>query len=187
MAKHNYGCDYSMSFHKVEINDADLLSRFQCEYPAIRDFIQNKSIESKEDVSYIFVDDENNTIMGFCAIHCTGISVTATDDKEREYITSMPAVEIDYFAVDEEYRSLKWDETSTRYETLSRGFFMYMIEYIKKISTEFVGATHICLYAVPKAVNFYKRCGFECFEEYMNPDEIPFLENCVPMFHEIDK
>ena len=64
---------------------------------------------------------------------------------------------------------------------------MYMIEYIKKISTEFVGATHICLYAVPKAVNFYKRCGFECFEEYMNPDEIPFLENCVPMFHEIDK
>ena len=39
MAKHNYGCDYSMSFHKVNINDADLLSKFQCEYPAIRNFI----------------------------------------------------------------------------------------------------------------------------------------------------
>ncbi len=187
MAKHNYGCDYPMSFHKVDINDSELLSQFKCEYTAISDFIQNKSIESKKDVSYVFVDDENNTIMGFCAICCTGISVTDIDGEGHEFITSIPAIEIDYYAVDEEYRSLKWDESSNRYETLSRGFFLYMLDYIKKISTEYVGATHICLYAVPKAESFYKRCGFESFADYMNPDEIPFLENCIPMFYEIDK
>lgn len=187
MAKHNYGYQYQMSFHKVNDDDSELLSKFKCEYKAISDFIQNKSINSKSDVSYVFVDDENKAIMGFCAIRCTGISVTDMDDEENEFLTSLPSIEIDYFAVDEEYRSLKWDETSKRYETLSKGFFLYMIDHIKKISSKYVGATHICLYAVPAAVNFYKRCGFECFEEFMNPDEIPFLKNCVPMFFEIEK
>jgi len=125
--------------------------------------------------------------MGFCAICCTGISVTDMDDDGKEFLTSVPAIEIDYFAVDEEYRSLKLDESSNRYETLSRAFFLYMLDRIKDISVKHVGATHVCLYAVPKAVNFYKRCGFEPFEEFMNPDEIPFLKDCIPMFYVIDK
>jgi GNAT superfamily N-acetyltransferase len=124
--------------------------------------------------------------MAFCAIRCTGISVNATDRRKRVFVTSIPAIEINYFAVDEEYRSLKLDENSNRYETLSRAFMLYMIEYIKTIASKYVGATHICLYAVTKAVNFYKRCGFEPFEEYMNHDELPFLRNCVPMFYVID-
>jgi GNAT superfamily N-acetyltransferase len=182
----NYACDYSMSFRKVDANDTELLSKFQCEYPAISDFIQNQSIESKDTVSYVFIDDANDRIMAFCAIRCTGISVNATDRRKRVFVTSIPAIEINYFAVDEEYRSLKLDENSNRYETLSRAFMLYMIEYIKTIASNYVGATHICLYAVTKAVNFYKRCGFEPFEEYMNHDELPFLRNCVPMFYVID-
>ncbi len=108
-------------------------------------------------------------------------------EEGNEFQTSVPAVEIDYFAVDEEYRSLKLDEDSNRYETISKAFFLYMLEHIKKISIEQVGATHICLYAVPKAVHFYERCGFEPFEAYMNADELPFLENCIPMFYVINK
>ena len=184
--KNNYACDYSMSFRKVDTNDTELLSKFQCEYPAISDFIQNQSVEAKDTVSYVFIDDENDRIMGFCAIRCTGISVNATDKRKRTFVTSIPAIEINYFAVDEEYRSLRLDENSNRYETLSRAFMLYMIEYIKTIASKYVGATHICLYAVTKAVSFYKRCGFEPFEEYMNPDELPFLRNCIPMFYVID-
>lgn len=187
MTKHNYGCDYSMSFHKVDVNDLALLSKFKCEYPAISNFIQNQSIKSKKDVSYVFVDDENNRIMGFCAISCTGISLSDIDENGNEYSTSIPSIEIDYFAVDEEYRSLKLEKNSNRYETLSRAFFLFMLNYISEISINQVGATHICLYAVPKAVSFYKRCGFELFEEYMDRDEAPFVKNCIPMFYVIDK
>ena len=187
MINHKYGCDYSMSFRKIDVNDKELLTHFKCEYDAIRDFIQNKSVDSEKDVSYVFIDDENNRIMGFCAICCTGISVTAMDSKGTSYLTSLPSVEIDYFAVDEEYRGKKIDESSTKYQTLSQAFFLYILEHIKEISVNFVGATHICLYAVPKAVSFYKRCGFESFENYMNPDQIPFLDGCVPMFYIIDK
>lgn len=48
MEKHNYGCNYSMPFHKVDVSDSELLSKFRCEYKAISDFIRNKSIESKK-------------------------------------------------------------------------------------------------------------------------------------------
>ena len=186
MTKHKYALDYSISFHKVNPDDQSLLDQFRCEYKAICDFIQNHSIDSQKDISYIFVDDENQRIIAFCAICCTGISTTAYESGV-EYTTSIPAVEIDYFAVDEEYRSLLLDAESSRYETLSRALFLYMQDVIRSISEEHVGATHICLYAVPKAVSFYKRCGFAEFNEYMNGDEVPFLEGCVPMFCVIDK
>lgn len=186
MTRHKYALDYSISFHKVNPDDQSLLDQFRCEYKAICDFIQNHSIDSQKDVSYIFVDDENQRIIAFCAICCTGISTTAYESGV-EYTTSIPAVEIDYFAVDEEYRSLLLDAESSRYETLSRALFLYMQDVIRSISEEHVGATHICLYAVPKAVSFYKRCGFTEFNEYMNGDEVPFLEGCVPMFCVIDK
>ncbi len=187
MIKHNFGAEYSISFRKVDINDSELLQKFRCEYSAIREFIQNKSIDSEKDVSYVFVDEENNNIMGFCAICCTGILVSETAFDGTDFLTSIPAVEIDYFAVDEQYRSLKFDEASNRYETLSQAFFVYMLDYIREISSEYVGATHICLYAVPKAVNFYKRCGFESFCGYMRADELPYLNGCTPMFLKIDK
>ncbi len=188
MTKHNFACEYSMSFHKVDINDVNLLNEFKCEYDAIREFIQNKSVHSKDDVSYILVDDENNRIMGFCAICCTGITITDINPyNKKPYLTSIPTIEIDYFAVDEEYRGIKYDETSTQYETLSQSFLIYMIDVIKNISIENVGATHICLYSVPKAKSFYKRCGFEEFETYMNRDEVPFLDGCIPMFYVIEK
>lgn len=43
--------------------------------------VDNKSVESENDVSYVFIDDENNRIIGFCAICCTWISVTDIDSK----------------------------------------------------------------------------------------------------------
>ncbi len=187
MKNKEFGCDYSMSFHKVDVNDKNLLKKFKCEYPAISEFIRNDSIESKSDVSYVFVDNDENRIMGFCAVCCTGIMITKIDDKGNPYNTSIPSVLIDYFAVDEDYRGLKFDEDSTRYETLSKAFFLYILDVIREISIQNIGATHICLYSVPKAKSFYKRCGFSEFDTYMNSDEVPFLEGCVPMFYTIDK
>ena len=68
MIKHKYALDYSISFHKVNPEDQSLLDQFRCEYKAICDFIQNHSVNSRKDVSYIFVDDENQRIIAFCAI-----------------------------------------------------------------------------------------------------------------------
>lgn len=183
---HDYGEEYKISFRKVDVNDADLLKEFKCEYSAIREFIRSKSLSSQEDVSYLFVDEENNCIIGFCAICCTGISITTSNRKGERYRTYLPAAEIDYFAIDENYRSLPLDKESNRYETLSNALFAYILEHIKDVSKNIIGATYICLYSVPKAVSFYKRCGFEEFEPYMNSDEKPFVRGCTPMFRIIE-
>ena len=187
MITHNYGLEYSISFKKVDPNDSKILSEFECENTTIRNFARYQSIKSAKDVTYIFVDNENKTVIGFCSICCTGISITEfeEDDENKPYNSTIPSIEIDFFAVDERYRSIPLDENSGRYDTLSNALFVYIIDHIKKIASNIVGATHICLYAVPKAKNFYKRCDFVEFSEYMNRDEKPFIKNCIPMFYVI--
>ncbi len=185
MIKHKYGLDYSISFRKVDKNDSQILENFECENSTIRNFARYQSMSSKKDVTYLFIDDENKTVVGFCSICCTGISITELDKEENPYDSTIPSIEIDFFAVDERYRNLPLDENSGRYDTLSNALFLYMIEHIKKIAASVVGATHICLYSVPKAKNFYKRCDFVEFSDYMNRDEKPFVEGCIPMFYVI--
>jgi len=182
MKSYNYGVDYSIKLRKVEYRDMDMLSEFKCEKPSIRKFIQRGCLTSRENVSYIFLDEENNAIIGFCSIRCGGISTIKYDEEDNEYVTSLPSVEITYFAIDERYRSLRFDKESNKYQTLSQILFLKMLEIISDISTNNIGATHICLYSVPEAENFYKRCNFESFKNYMKRDEKPYIKDCVPMF-----
>lgn len=185
MISHEFGLDYAISFRKIDPSDAKILNEFECENPAISDFIRNQSLKSCRDVSYLFIDNENRIVIAFCAICCTGISTTECDELNQPYISSIPAVEIDFFAVDERYRNLPLDKDSGRYETLSNALFLYMVDYIKQIASSVIGATHICLYSVPKAKNFYKRCDFVEYDRHMNKDEKPFVEGCIPMFYKI--
>ena len=74
------------------------------------------------------------------------------------------------------------DKDSTRYETLSRALFGLLIKYIENITRNYVGATHISLYSVPQAINFYKRSGFVEFDSYMQRDKKNYIARCTPMF-----
>lgn len=187
MITHNYGLEYSISFKKVDPKDSNILKEFECENATIRNFARNQSIKSSKNVTYLFIDEENKTVIAFCSISCTGISITELeeDDEDKPYRTTIPSIGIDFFAVDERYRSIPLDETSGKYDTLSNALFLFMIDHIKKIATTVVGATHICLYSVKKAKNFYKRCDFVEFTTYMNRDERPYIKNCIPMFYVI--
>jgi len=48
MITHKYGEEYQISFHRVNDNDAEILKKFNCEYPAISDFVQNECLTSKK-------------------------------------------------------------------------------------------------------------------------------------------
>lgn len=181
MITHKYGVEYPITFRKVSIEDSEILKDFDCGNPSINDFIQRKCLNEKGKVTYIFLDTENNQVICFCSICCTGISINAMYGSRR-CTTSIPSIEIDFFAVDERYRSIPFDEESNRYETLSNTLFSFIIEKIEEIAEEHVGATRICLYSVPQAVSFYKRSGFKDFEEYMNADDKPYIDGCIPLF-----
>lgn len=187
MKSHTYGSEYSIVLKKVERTDMGILEKFQCESGSIRSFVQRGCLTSKGHVSYIFIDEENDIIIGFCSIRCNGISTLRFDDEDNEYLTTVPTIEITYFAIDERYRKLPFDENSTEHQTLSQFLFLKMLGIISEISQNNVGATHICLYSVYRAQNFYKRCGFQLFKKFMQRDNDPKLGNCIPMFAIIEK
>ncbi len=182
MKKNKYGCDISISFRRIDVNDEELLQNFKCEDGAIADFIKKESLKTNDNVSYIFLDDDANRVICFCSIHCTAISTTKFDHKGNPFLYPVPTIEISFFAVDEDYRGLRYEETSDKNDTLSCALFYYMLSHIKSISIKDVGATHVCLYSVPNAINFYRKCQFKKFEEYMSSDEYYFVEGCTPMF-----
>ncbi len=179
---HEYGMEYSITFKRIAESDRELFSEFRCENQSISTFLKKESLSTKKDVTYLFIDEENNRIIGFCSLCCHGISITRERKDGTPYNTSLPSVEIDFFAIDEDYRKIPLDKNSGRYDTLSNALFSFVLNRIKNIAEKTVGATHICLYSVPRAENFYKRCGFVPFETFMNPDEKPFIKGCTPMF-----
>ena len=187
MIKHKYGKDFTISICKPSDVDKDILGAFSCDNPSIDNFIHNECLYSQKEVTYLFLDEENNKIIGFCSISCDGIPITEINKQQYIYKTSLPCIEVDYYAIDEAYRKLPLKEDSSRHETLSQALLLLMIDHIKSISKNYVGATHICLYSVPDAVRFYERCGFEDFKPYMHRDELPYLSGCIPMFYQINE
>lgn len=57
---------------------------------------------------------------------------------------------------------------------------------MRTLSHERIGAEKVVLYAVPTAINFYKRCRFKEFEDSMFGDEGTFLDGCVPMYFDLN-
>lgn len=184
MIKHDFGYEYQISIRKLDEVDRSHIESFCCGNPSIDDFIHGDMPNNRNEVAYIFFDEENDMIIGFGAICCNAIRVSFGAD-ELAFTTNLPSVEIDYFAVDERYRSIPYSEESGKYDTLSSKILTCLLYKIKKISDEHIGATNICLYSVPQAEHFYSRCGFRRFDDYMLSDEKPFFDGCVPMLMEI--
>ena len=186
MIQHKYGCEYDIVFRRVKDSDIEKLNGFDCGNENINHFVRG-CLSTAKDVSYVFLDNENQQIVCFCSVCCSAISVNELQGKDRKPVrTNYPSVEIDFFAVDEKYRSKPFDKNSKKHETLSNAFLLYFINFLKGISKTVVGFTYLSLYSVPEAVSFYNRFGFEGFEPYMNRDEAVFTENCIPMFLPID-
>ena len=61
-----------------------------------------------------------------------------------------------------------------------------MLYYMEEISHTQIGASKIVLYAVPKAIRFYKRHGFKDFGDTMYGDEGYYVEGCKPMFFDMN-
>lgn len=186
-------CGDSIQISEIHISKLETcdLEEFKCDNKNISDFFKNESKHLERNVTYVFIDINEKRIIGFYSLCCNCITTMVEDKDERgnrfTYKKNIPAIEIDFFAIDEDYRKMPYHKDSKRYDTLSKYLFLYVLEEIKQISKILVGAEYICLYSVPKAKNFYKRCGFKRFTEYMIKDRNPYFNECEGMFKKIDK
>ncbi len=118
----------------------------------------------------------NDEIIAYIAYRCHSIKLLENDDDEV-----FPAIEIHGFAVSKKYQSKKLSNKLT----ISHNFLIMMLKNFKDISNNIIKANYIVLHSVPKAVNFYKKVGFQRTEnhEVLNDS---FNDDCIPMIMKLE-
>lgn len=174
------GKDVSVIVTKDLRDGFESLLRFNCGNSNINELVV-EDCRSKSTVSYFFIDEEKEQLIAYCSLACSGIMMDVDNESFREPRTIISALEIKYFAVDKEYRSLRMSEDSDKYDTLSAAIFRYCIKIAYDIANEHAGANELILYSVPPAESFYAHNGLVKFGEGMNKDADCFLKGCIPM------
>lgn len=169
--------------YSVELADTqhqELMERFDCGNGEINGYLAKKAVSDHSARTYLYLNDDTGDVIGFVTLACSGIMV-----KVDEFRETLPAVEIKYFAVANAYQKvvlLGVPGDSDNHYYVSDELFANAVAMINEITKHTIGASHIILYSVPTAVNFYQRNFMEDFNEYMVPNRTSYLEGCVPMF-----
>lgn len=178
-----YGEDYSVSLRILTEDNIKYVSDFRCGNFAIDSYFRSKASSDRTSVTYLFIDDDADSLMACVTISCSAIFT----DRETDYqfSTLLSAMEVKYLATAEKYQHIPYSSDEDA-PSLSDVMFDYMISQMQEISHTKIGASKIVLYSVPTAVSFYKRHGFKEFGDTMYGDEGDYLEGCKPMYFDMN-
>lgn len=175
-----YGQQIPVRVEILSEGNRRLTRSFFCGNPAIDDYFRFDALDDATAVTYLVIDESREKLLAAMTISCSAIFLA----KKMQLSTLMSAMEVVYFAVDVEYQGLRYRPGDER--SLSHYLFSYLIELMRSISREHVGAAKIVLYSVPDAANFYRRLGFVPFRSSMYGDRGTFVKNCVPMYFDLN-
>ena len=179
-----YGKDIIFNFYNRSEEDLGYLKKFDCGNSEINKYFNNEAISDTKSVTKVIwrkdeksdkLNKEENDIIGLYSVSASAMFYDDYDDKK--YI--IPAIEIKFFAINQEYQDMPFSED---YEegVFSDYLFASIINNIRGITENECGAEKIVLYSVPDAVEFYKRNGFEEIE-YKDTDLLTFLNGTKAM------
>ncbi len=177
-----YGEQIPIEMQILSQENKKLVRNFFCGNSSIDDYYRKRAAKDNSTVTYLFINANDQSIIACVTIACSAI-FTDTDE-EDVFSTILSAMEIKYFAVDESYKHIPYVKGSSL--TLSHYIFSYMLEYMREMSHDRIGASKIVLYSVPQAINFYKRCKFKEFGDTMYGDEGYYVEGCMPMYYDLN-
>ena len=175
-----YGQQIPVRIEVLSRENHRLTRYFFCGNPAIDDYFRLEAADDTTAVTYLVIDDAQNKLLAALTIACSAIFLA----KKQQFSTLMSAIEVVYFAVDVEYQGLRYRPGDQR--SLSHYLFSYLIEMMRDISREHVGAAKLVLYSVPEAWRFYQRLGFVPFAGGMYGDKGTFVRDCVPMYFDLN-
>lgn len=180
MKRVEYGQQIPVRIEVLSPKNQRLTRDFFCGNPAIDDYFRLEAADDATAVTYLVIDENDEKLLAALTISCSAIFLS----KKHQFSTLMSAIEVVYFAVDVEYQGLRYRPGDQR--SLSHYLFSYLIEMMRDISREHVGAAKIVLYSVPEAWHFYKRLGFIPFTGGMYGDRGTFVRDCVPMYFDLN-
>ena len=180
MTRVNYGQEIPVRIEVLTHANERMTRYFFCGNPAIDEYFRCFAADDATAVTYLVIDENNQKLLAALTIACSAIFLS----KKQQFSTLMSAIEVVYFAVDVDYQGLRYRPGDDR--SLSHYLFSYLIEMIRGISRDHVGAAKIVLYSVPEAFNFYRRLGFSTFGSTMYGDRGTFVKDCVPMYFDLN-
>lgn len=180
MKRVEYGQQIPVRIEVLSEKNCRMTRHFFCGNPAIDNFFQVEAVDDPTTVTYLVIDELNEKLLAAMTIACSAIFLS----KKQQFSTLMSAIEVVYFAVDVDYQGLRYRPEDQR--SLSHYLFSYLIEMIRGISRDHVGAAKIVLYSVPEAWTFYRRLGFIPFHSAMYGDRGTFVKDCVPMYFDLN-
>ncbi len=180
MIRVNYGQEIPVRIEVLTHANERMTRYFFCGNPAIDEYFRCFAADDATSVTYLVIDENNQKLLAALTIACSAIFLS----KKQQFSTLMSAIEVVYFAVDVDYQGLRYRPGDDK--SLSHYLFSYLIEMIRGISRDHVGAAKIVLYSVPEAFNFYRRLGFSTFGSTMYGDRGTFVKDCVPMYFDLN-
>ena len=174
-----YGKDIKYYVELYTDNYYDIINKFDCTNDKINKYLKEKAYSELQDgraVTSLFLNENKDRIIGFYSIRGLAL-VLGTGEKDNHFYS---AIEIKMFAIDREYQDMPYAENSDK--TLSDYLLSDVVDNINDITTQTCGAEFIVLYAVPSSVKFYKKYGFNLFNEFIRFNTDSFLEDCKGMF-----
>ena len=173
------GCDIKCRFEILSPENVELASQFDCGNEEINKYLRNESIHDDCGTTYLVIEEGTDTILAYCTFCASGLTA-----EFEQSIRTIPAIEVKYFALSVKVQKLKYDDMEDHYY-FSDYIFGTFAEMLEGIAEHVIAAKYLILYAVPDAVQFYKRIGFIEFAKFYKPDNYLYINGCIPMYLEM--
>lgn len=176
------GKNLDLKFESLGENNIAKIKSFHSGNDVLDKYFKQEAIKDTTSKTFLILDTLDNIeeIVGLYTLCCSGYIIESHD---KYYI--YPAVEIKYFAMNDKYQDILFSNEQD--DCLSGCILSVIIGYIMNFTENYCGANKIILYSVPNAVNFYKRSGFKPFENYMLKSNERYLEDCTPMYFDLNE
>ena len=175
-----YGQQLPVRVEVLTEQNSHLTRKFFCGNPSIDTYFRCDALDDATAVTYLIVEELNEKLLAALTISCSAIFLS----KKQQFSTLMSAIEVVYFAVDVDYQGMRYRPGDER--SLSHYLFSYLIEMMRGISRDHIGAAKLVLYAVPEARNFYERLDFIPLGGDMYGDKGTYVRGCVPMYFDLN-
>lgn len=176
-----YGQDFFVRKYILNVDTQKYLDDFDSGKIEIDKYFREKALNDKKSVTYMYVDTSTDVVVALATVSCASIPVFNDD----EIVDNIPAIEIKYFALNERFQHVPYVRSSPY--KLSHYVLCTLVEQLKTISTEYVGALKIVLQAMPDAVDFYSKCKFREMKSYISENVINEDDGCTPMFYNLNE
>lgn len=146
------------------------IAAFKSHNTYLLDFLRMDAMKLEEKgntCTTLFFDKDSDTLVAFCSTKCSTVKV-----KGISVIPALrPTVEIALLCVDDRYR----------YKGIGQTILGYVLTEVKKIRQK-VGIELITLFAIPAAVEFYKKNNFKELKGGVKIFHAPVHQKCTPMY-----